>query len=180
MWFDADGSCVPDSGGSGPSATYYCSQVKPYVYGCLTRARWEALLEFAAATGLRLILGLNGCVGRMSNATGMNTSNAAALISATAVSPYASALWGFELSNEVVGTGSAGTVTPAAYAADIAEIKAIAAATFGAVGLAAPEFVGPDVADPDTVAAVLAAPALKGALSAITYHHYADCTPGEA
>ena len=153
--------------------------MKPYVYGCLTRPRWEALLEFAASTGLRLILGLNGCIGRLSNVTGMNTSNAASLIAATAASPHASALWGFELSNEVVGTGAAGTVSPAAYAADIAAVKVIAAAAFGAVGLETPAFVGPDVADPDTVAAVLAAPALQGALSAITYHHYADCTPGE-
>ena len=26
VWYDADGTCVPDSGGGGPSSTYYCSQ----------------------------------------------------------------------------------------------------------------------------------------------------------
>ena len=153
------------------------AQVKPYIYGCLTPARWEALLEFAAATGLRLVLGLNGCFGRLSNTTAMNTSNAAAIIAATAASPHAASLWGFELSNEVVGAGSSGTVTPATYADDLAAIKAIADAAFAVADLPPPFFVGPDVASPGTISAALHA-APTGTLAAITYHHYPGCEPG--
>lgn len=153
------------------------AQVKPYIYGCLTPARWEALLEFASATGLRIILGLNGCVGRLSNTTAMNTSNAAAVIAATAASPHAASLWGFELSNEVVGAGSSGTVTPATYADDVAAIKAIADSAFAVAGLPPPFFVGPDVASPGTISAALHA-APQGTLTAITYHHYPGCEPG--
>jgi hypothetical protein len=60
--YDADGTCVPGSGGKGPGAPtgYYCSQVTPYVYDCLTPARWEALLAYVAGTGMKLVLGLNG------------------------------------------------------------------------------------------------------------------------
>ena len=58
--YDADGTCVPMSGGRGPAQDYYCSQVAPYSYDCLTPQRWADLLEFADATGMKIVLGLNG------------------------------------------------------------------------------------------------------------------------
>jgi hypothetical protein len=57
--FDSDGTCV--LGGTSPSKLYYCSQVRPYVYGCLTRTRLLQILNFGRATGLRIVLGLNAC-----------------------------------------------------------------------------------------------------------------------
>jgi len=179
IFFDADGSCVAGSGGSGPApGGYFCSQVRPYVYGCLTAARWEELLSFAASTGLRLVLGVNACAGRLSNATAMDFSNARALLEATAASPHARALYGLELSNEVVGVPSeAHTIGVAAYAADAAALRALAASIFAAAGLPPPPLAGPDVASPATVSAVLGA-APPRTFAALTYHHYSHCPAG--
>lgn len=181
VYYDADGtSCVAGSGGDGPAPHgYFCSQTRPYVYGCLTRARLEALLGFGAATGLRLVLGINGCAGRMSNSTPMDFSNARALLGAVAASANARALYGLELSNEVVGVPSeAHTINPDAYAADVVALRAIAKDVFGAAGLPPPQFAGPDVASPATVSAVLSA-APTGTFNALTYHHYSHCAPGQ-
>ena len=93
------------------------------MYGCLTPARWEALLEFAASTGLRLVLGLNGCAGRLSASGPMDLSNARALLRATAASPHRAALYGLELSNEVIGS----TVEPAAWGRDMDALRALTA-----------------------------------------------------
>jgi heparanase 1 len=175
VYDDGDGACAPQSGGDGPFAPYFCSQVHPYTYDCLTRARWFALLEFAAATGLRIALGLNGCYGRASRTAPMNTSNAEALFAATAASPHAAALWGFELSNEVVP----GTIDAAAWARDAAALKGAAAAAFAAAGLPPPPLVGPDQSCCDAQAGVVAA-APAGTLAALTYHEYPECTDGAA
>jgi heparanase 1 len=170
--FDDDGTCAPQSGGAGPFAGYYCSQVTPYVYDCLTRARWAALLEFAAATGLKIAFGLNGCVGRASPNASMDYANAKALFAATAASPHAAAgFWGFELSNEVVPT----TITPAAWAADAVALKAAAAAAFAAAGLPPPPLVGPDGGGCCASQAEALAATTPGTLAAITYHSYPDC-----
>jgi heparanase 1 len=106
--FDADGSCVP-GGGAGPFPGYFCSQVSPYVYGCLSRARWAAVLEFAAATGLRIAFGVNGCWGRANKSAPMDFSNVRALMEATAADPNAAVLAYWELSNEVRGGGRRGS-----------------------------------------------------------------------
>ena len=174
--FDADGTCVPQSGGAGPFPGYFCSQVTPYTYDCLTRTRWEALLEFANATGLRIAFGINGCYGRADANASMDRSNAEALFSATAASPYASALWGFELSNEVVPE----TVTPVAWAADAAALKASAATIFASAGLPSPPFVGTDGGGccASQQQALEATP--PGTLEAITYHSYPDCVEDPA
>lgn len=180
IFFDADGTtCVAGSGGAGPGLNgYFCSQVKPYVYGCLTGPRLEELLGFGAATGLRIVLGINGCAGRLTNDTAMDFSNARTLLEATAASAHAHVLVGLELSNEVVGVpGEAFTVSAAAYAADAATLRALAANIFGAAGLPVPLLAGPDVASPNTVSAVLDA-APSNTFAALTYHHYAHCPAG--
>ena len=163
---------MPNSGGDGPApAGYYCSQVHPYSYDCLTTDRWSALLEFAADTGLLIALGLNGCFGRMSADTPMDFSNAKKLFAATAASPYASrALWGFELTNEVVPN----TISAAAWGRDIAVIKSLAAAAFAAEGLPPPPVVGPDQGGSAAITDVAQATA-HGVLAAYTYHQYPQC-----
>jgi hypothetical protein len=89
--YDADGTCA-QGGGAGPFPHYYCSQVHPYTYGCLTPARWEQILEFADRVGFRIAYGLNGCAGRSGPDAPMDFSNAQALMEATAASPHAGAL----------------------------------------------------------------------------------------
>ena len=165
--FDANGTtCVPGSGGDGPYAPYYCSQVHSYTYDCLTGARWEELLAFAADTGLKIALGLNGCLGRPSATASMDYTNAAALFAATAASPHAvDGFYGFELSNEVVPD----TVAPAAWGRDAGALKELARAAFAARGLPAPPMVGPDqtccLAQEEVMAATP-----PGVISALTYH----------
>lgn len=168
--YDTDGTCVAGSGGAGPAPGYFCSQVKPYIYGCLTPARWEALLEFGARTNLSIVLGLNGCYGRLSNATAMDFSNARALLRATAASPYRRVLVGLELSNEIVGT----TVTPEAWGSDVDTLRGLVATELGTPLVLA----GPDGASPDHARRALAATA-PGTLAAVTYHHYPSAFIGE-
>jgi heparanase 1 len=167
--FDASGSgCAAGSGGGGPApGGYYCSQVRPYVYGCLTGARWEALLAFAARTGLQLVLGVNGCFGRLSADSAMDFSNIRALLAATAASPHRAALHGLELSNEVFGT----SISPAAWGADMETLRALVAEALGAP-LAV--LAGPDDASPAHLAQALNA-TRPGTLQALTYHHYPGC-----
>jgi len=170
------GSCVPQSGGEGPFPGYYCSQVKPYTYDCLTLDRWTALLDFAAATGLKIAFGLNGCFGRASADAPMDYTNAEAFIRATASLPSAKAAFhGFELSNEVVPN----TVSPKAWSADAAHLKAFAATAFAAAGLPPPPMVGPDQGCCAAQAGVVAA-APPGTIDALTYHEYPECTADDA
>jgi hypothetical protein len=169
--YDSDGTCVPQSGGDGPFPGYYCSQVHPYSYECLTPARWQELLAFGSATGVQITIGLNGCWGRPSKNESMDVSNALALIHDTATSPHAKVLWGFELSNEVVPN----TITPYIYDQDMATIAASAKAAFAAAGLPAPGFAGPDQGGPSTIAAV-AANSAANVFTAFSYHQYPECT----
>jgi biotin carboxyl carrier protein len=47
-----------------PGAKYFCPIWDQTAGACLTLARWQALLEFAGAAGLSLVLDLNACWGR--------------------------------------------------------------------------------------------------------------------
>ena len=168
--FDADGTCAP-GGGAGPFAPYYCSQVSPYVYGCLTPARWEAILEFADAVGFKIAYGLNGCWGRPNASAPMDFDNARALMEATAASPHATALAYWELSNEVVPN----TISAAQWVADARVIGGMSAAIFGARGLPAPPVVGPDQGG-EAIGEVVAALGGRKDIAAIVYHQYPECT----
>ncbi len=141
----------------------------------MTRERWEALLEFADATGLKILFGLNGCYGRPSKDEPMNRSNAEALFAATATSQYASSLWGFELSNEVVP----GTISPAAWSADAAALKASATTIFSTSGLSPPPMVGPDQSCCSAQQGVIET-IQPGVLTALTYHEYPECVDNSA
>jgi len=171
------GDCKPMSAGNGPFGKYFCSQVHPYEYDCLTTSRWNALLQFASETGLKIALGLNGCYGRPSATQPMDFSNIQVLLEATAASPYVSALWGFEFTNEVVPN----TIDPKAWAADLVTIKKMAASIFTAKNLPVLPFVGPDQVGWQPIAAV--APYLPPHfITAFTYHQYPQCilSPGSS
>jgi hypothetical protein len=89
---------------------------------------------------------------------------------AAAASPHASALWGFEISNEVVPN----TITPAAWSADAERLSAAAAPLFAAAGLPPPPFAGPAQGGCSALGGV-ASTIAKGVLGALTYHQYPEC-----
>ena len=73
-------------------------------YYCLSRARWDEILEFAAATGVRLMLDLNLIgPGNSTDFDGAGLSNIGAMLSYTAQQD-AAAVWGWEVGNENQGT----------------------------------------------------------------------------
>jgi heparanase 1 len=167
--FDTDGSCTP--GGTGPSQNYYCSQVRPYTYGCLSPTRWEEILAFADLVGFKIAFGLNGCYGRESANSPMNFSNAQELMVATANSQHAGALLFWELSNEVVPN----TINANQWVADVSNLKKISDEIFTSKGLNSPAFVGPDQGGSAVSDVVTALNKTSGALAAVTYHQYPQC-----
>ena len=173
--FDADGTCTPGSGGQ-PAGPYYCSQVHPYVYGCLTPSRWEEVLAFAADVGFQIAFGLNGCFGRAGADSAMDFSNVRALMEATAASPHASVVSYFELSNEVVPN----TISAAQWVADADTIRNMSAQIFGAKGLAPPQVVGPDQGGSAIADVVAALGGREGLIHAAVFHQYPQCTAPSA
>lgn len=167
--FDADGTCVVN-GTQAPNASYFCSQVHPYVYGCLTASRWQALLGFAARTGLKIAYGLNGCWGRTSKDTTMDFSNIKEMLQATVASPHWKAgLSYFEFSNEIVNA----QISAAAWGADAAALRQIIVDAFPAGE--APPLVGPDSGDESPDLARVVKDTAPGVLYALTYHEYPQC-----
>lgn len=55
-------------------------QVRPYIYGCLTRQRVQDILAFGRATGLHITLGINACWGRMGQDKPLDFTNAVQLL----------------------------------------------------------------------------------------------------
>ena len=168
--FDTDGTCTPGNG-NGPSSNYYCSQVHPYTYGCLTPTRWEQILEFADLVGFKIAFGLNGCFGRESANTPMNFSNAQALMEATANSIHAGAVSYWELSNEVVPN----TISAKQWVNDALYLRNLSMEIFSSKGLKPPSLVGPDQGGSAVADVVTALTGQIDALSAITYHQYPQC-----
>ena len=172
--FDTDGSCT--TGGNGPSSSYYCSQVKPYVYGCLTTKRWEQILEFADLVGFKIAFGLNGCFGRESSQSPMNFSNAQSLMEATANSVHAGVVSFWELSNEVVPN----TIQASQWVNDALVLKNMSEVIFSSKGLRSPAMVGPDQGGSAVKDVVTALNNQVGALAAVTYHQYPQCVAPES
>jgi heparanase 1 len=127
-------------------------------------------LQFASEVGFKVVLGLNGCYGRTSANSSMDFSNIVALLSATANSPYVSALWGFEFTNEVVPK----TIDPQTWVKDIVKVKSKAYSIFKAKGLPLPLFAGPDQGLCSPIAQV-AQYLPRGTLESYTYHQYTEC-----
>ena len=170
------GGCTP-GGGHGPSPDYYCSQVKPYVYGCLSPQRWEQIMDFADKTGLKLLMGINACHGRKTAASPMVFDNAKAFLEGTAAllrKGKGRNLIGFEFGNELVRDASNKTnhgVTALQYAADAGVLRGLIDETLG--GERDLILVGP--ADEVGAGGAVARDVKKGVLRAITYHAYPMC-----
>lgn len=123
---------------------YYCSQVHPAVYDCLTVARWRQLTTFAAAADLRLVFGLNACAGRTAANASLDFAPLERFLRQTAASQLP--VWAFELGNELTG-GYAGSdgVAPATLGADLRALgEALARAWPDANER--PKLLAPDVA----------------------------------
>ena len=78
-----------------PVNGYFCPIWHQVEGQCLTAARWEALLGFAATNGLRLVLDLNACWGRNSSSSDMDWRQIDGLLAATAASANSRAVFGF-------------------------------------------------------------------------------------
>ncbi|XP_078437851.1 heparanase-like protein 3 [Wolffia australiana] len=102
------------------------SELFGFSSGCLTSARWDELNDFFRETGALVVFGLNALEGRVrlpdgSSGGRWNSSNAASLIQYTASKGYD--VYGWELGNELSGSGVGTRVTAAQYAADVISLK---------------------------------------------------------
>jgi hypothetical protein len=166
-----------------PGEGYYCSQVRPANYDCLTNERWQHISAFASATGSRLVFGLNGCLGRIGRDSPIDLVRLRNFFVETrrrGILP-----WGFELGNELNGgySGSQG-VSPTQLARDLVGVSAALASVWAAEHPSRrPKLLAPDVAAftggtglPlyfEQVLAALPAPASR-TIHAVTYH---QCAP---
>lgn len=66
---------------------------------CLNMTKWEAMVEFASTTGMRIVFGLNAMNGRKSKTQQLNFTNIEALLNYTAA--HKMDVYGFELGNEL-------------------------------------------------------------------------------
>lgn len=176
----SDATSAPDA----PDATYYCSQVRPPVYDCLTTSRWEALTTFAATAGLKLVLGLNGCLGRTARDAPLDMEALSAFLSDTAQAQLP--VWGLELANELDGTysGSDG-VDPATLGGDVGALARVVERLWPNAS-SRPVLLGPDIAAftgstelPDYFERFLGA-LPSGMLHALTWHQYPYCSGSDA
>lgn len=174
--YDFDGACAHASITPSQSHNaYYCSQVHPAQYGCLTTTRWNEIVAFARQTGLKLVFGLNACYGRESADSPMDFSNIKALLSYIASAPeHHDVLFGFEFGNELTTQISAPT-----WANDVKTLHQLILATFGPKN--PPHIIGPDLAPNaeyfDTILKMLQTPDGGNILHAVTYHEYPECVP---
>ena len=173
------------AGHPGTAAGYVC---KGPPTNCLTAVRWEAWLRFANRTGLRPVLGLNGCFGRAGRDAPLNLTNTEALLAFTRSLPWQPS-FAVELGNELseCTAGAArwspynctqySTTRGASAAVWRGDASALAGriATLWPAGSQQPEVFGPDSAGLDTLYQRAAASA--PGLAALTYHQYPECVP---
>ena len=131
---------------------------------CLTAQRWAALNDFAAATGVTLLFGLNAMSGRANSSAPQDLTMIRGFIAATAAAGYTRTLAAFEYGNELEKLG------PAVYGRDYLRVRAVIDADYAFSSLR-PLLVGPDININNAWAKqfwAVAAPALN----ATTYHMY--------
>ncbi|KAG6527660.1 hypothetical protein ZIOFF_009786 [Zingiber officinale] len=112
---------------------YNASEMFSFTEGCLPLARWDELNEFFQKTGwvkvlAIIIFGLNALNGRVKQSDGSvggpwNYTNAASLIRYTVNKGYT--IFGWELGNELSGSGVGTKVDADQYSADVVNLKRI-------------------------------------------------------
>ena len=161
-----------------PGNKYFCPIWDQTQGQCLTLARWQAILEFAASSGLALVLDLNACWGRASAETDMDWSLIDGLLNVTADARHSwgGALFGVEYGNEVYNN-----IAAPVYGRAAARLRARLDALWTPPGPPAPRVMGPDAWESDLSAGYYTEllQASNGSMHAITFHDYADdcCTP---
>jgi heparanase 1 len=121
------------------SDTPVASAPQPYLY-VMTRAQWDAVNDFATATGMRVLFTINAGPGPRDASLAWKPDNAQTLLAYTASKGYAVALW--ELGNEVnafpLAHGLSFKITPDQFAQDVVAAKSLIATTTPGVPLGAP------------------------------------------
>ncbi|CAI0444295.1 unnamed protein product [Linum tenue] len=105
--------------------------------GCLALSRWDELNTFFREAGAEVIFGLNALNGRTIASDGSakgawNSSNAEALIRYTVNKNFT--IFGWELGNELSGSGIGTSVAPDQYASDITNLHDIVRKTYASLG----------------------------------------------
>jgi hypothetical protein len=149
-----------------------------YCYGSfyLTQDRWDRILEFSNATGLRLIFGLNSCFqrGYAKTVPPWDPSNAEMLMNYTKHHRFGGQVAGWELGNEIENTDKWGPTNgildqPALIANDWHTLKKSVGKVFG---VDAPlEYFGPDMkAEMDFLTPF--SPLAESVIDHATWHYY--------
>uniref|UniRef100_A0A804R1M5 Heparanase-like protein 3 n=1 Tax=Zea mays TaxID=4577 RepID=A0A804R1M5_MAIZE len=104
------------------------SEMHGFSQGCLPLRRWDDLNAFFRRSGAKVVFGLNALNGRVPLPDGSmggpwDYTNAASLIRYTANKGYR--IHGWELGNELSGTGVGARVGADQYAADVIALKAL-------------------------------------------------------
>ncbi|PKA61327.1 Heparanase-like protein 3 [Apostasia shenzhenica] len=104
------------------------SEIFNFTQGCLPIKRWDQLNEFFHKTGAIVIFGLNALNGRVQMRDGSlggpwNYTNAESLIRYSVDKGYNTSGW--ELGNELSGTGIGYRIRAARYAADVISLKSL-------------------------------------------------------
>ncbi|XP_017624720.2 heparanase-like protein 3 [Gossypium arboreum] len=104
------------------------SEMFGFSKGCLPMSRWDQLNVFFKKAGAMVVFGLNALSGKTirsdGSATGAwNSSNAESLIRYTVNKGYS--IHGWELGNELCGTGVGAKVAPDQYASDVKSLENI-------------------------------------------------------
>ncbi|KAG9448469.1 hypothetical protein H6P81_008434 [Aristolochia fimbriata] len=111
-----------------PSFIKNSSELFGFSQGCLPMSRWDQLNDFFMKAKVRVIFGLNALNGRIPMSDGSmggpwNYSNAASLIRYTVNKGYS--IYGWELGNELSGSGVGTKIGAAQYAADMVSLRSI-------------------------------------------------------
>eukprot|EP01052_Picozoa_sp_SAG31_P019099 SAG31_NODE_1381_length_8580_cov_5.632590_1_plen_676_part_00 len=166
----------PADGSFQPNKRYFCPIWDQVPGQCLTMQRWDVINEFALASGLLIAFDLNGCYGREGPDTDMDFTMISGLFNRTArmAAAGASAVWGFQFTNEVYSQ-----ISPARFGKDMLALKAMLGEAWQqrAPGRPVPKLMGPDNGADDMSTAHLDGILSAGgaeAMIAATYHDYAD------
>lgn len=182
---------APPTGGN---QQYQCSQggANGHFGRCFSTDRMQQMCRFASQSGLKLILGLNACMGRNSIDGPMNISLLEPFLKFVASSETCKGtLYGFELGNELdthVYHGCDG-VEPEALGTDMHALAELNTRLFSSwAAELRPIYAGPDIAaftgttampDQDVIAGTnyfsRFMNASAGVLSAVTFHQYTYC-----
>ncbi|KAJ4816412.1 Heparanase-like protein 3 [Rhynchospora pubera] len=109
-----------------PHFTKNTSELLGFSNGCLPMQRWDELNDFFKKAGAKIYFGLNALYGRIPMSDGSyggswDSSNAASLIRYTVNKGYT--IHGWELGNELSGSGVGTRVDADQYAADVTNLK---------------------------------------------------------